>query len=40
MAEAYKTQNALKQYCQLADGEAAHPVNYRGCSHAKEEMRK
>jgi hypothetical protein len=26
--------------CQLADGEKAHPANYRGCKHAKEEMRK
>jgi hypothetical protein len=26
--------------CQLAEGEKAHPANYRGCKHAKEEMRK
>jgi hypothetical protein len=26
--------------CQLADGEKAHPANYRGWKHAKEEMRK
>jgi hypothetical protein len=26
--------------CQLVDGEKAHPDNYRGCKHAKEEMRK
>jgi hypothetical protein len=26
--------------CQLAEGERAHPANYRGCRHAKEEMRK
>jgi hypothetical protein len=26
--------------CQLADGEKAHPAIYRGCKHAKEEMRK
>jgi hypothetical protein len=25
--------------CQLAEGEAALPVNYRGCSHSKDEMR-
>jgi hypothetical protein len=25
--------------CKLADGEKPHPSNYRGCSHAKEEMR-
>jgi hypothetical protein len=24
----------------LAEGEKAHPANYRGCRHAKEEMRK
>jgi hypothetical protein len=24
----------------LAEGDAAHPANYRGCRHAKEEMRK
>jgi hypothetical protein len=24
----------------LAEGEKAHPANYRGCKHAKEEMRK
>jgi hypothetical protein len=24
----------------LAEGEAAHPANYRGCSHVKEEMQK
>jgi hypothetical protein len=24
--------------CQLAEGEAAHPANYHGCSHAKEQM--
>jgi hypothetical protein len=26
--------------CKLAEGENPHPSNYRGCSHAKEEMRK
>jgi hypothetical protein len=26
--------------CQLAEGEAAHPANYRGCRHAKEEIQK
>jgi hypothetical protein len=26
--------------CQLAEGEKAHPANYRGCKHAKEELRK
>jgi hypothetical protein len=26
--------------CQLADGEKAHPANYRGCKQAREEMRK
>jgi hypothetical protein len=26
--------------CQLAEGEKAHPANYRGCKHAKEEIRK
>jgi hypothetical protein len=26
--------------CQLAEGETAHPANYRDCRHAKEEMRK
>jgi hypothetical protein len=26
--------------CQLAEGEKAHPANYRGCKQAKEEMRK
>jgi hypothetical protein len=26
--------------CQLAEGEKAHPSNYQGCRHAKEEMRK
>jgi hypothetical protein len=26
--------------CQLAEGERAYPANYRGCKHAKEEMRK
>jgi hypothetical protein len=26
--------------CQLADGEKAHPANYRDCKHDKEEMRK
>jgi hypothetical protein len=26
--------------CQLAEGERAHPANYRSCRHAKEEMRK
>jgi hypothetical protein len=26
--------------CQLAEGETAHPANYRGCRHAKETMRK
>jgi hypothetical protein len=26
--------------CQLAEGEKAHPANYRGCRHAKEEMQK
>jgi hypothetical protein len=26
--------------CQLAEGEKAHPAYYRGCNHAKEEMRK
>jgi hypothetical protein len=26
--------------CQFAEGETAHPANYRGCRHAKEEMRK
>jgi hypothetical protein len=25
--------------CKLAEGEKHHPSNYRGCSHAKEEMR-
>jgi hypothetical protein len=24
----------------LAEGERAHPTNYRGCRHAKEEMQK
>jgi hypothetical protein len=26
--------------CQVTEGEKAHPSNYRGCRHAKEEMRK
>jgi hypothetical protein len=26
--------------CQLAERETAHPSNYRGCRHAKEEMQK
>jgi hypothetical protein len=26
--------------CKLVDGEKPHPSNYRGCSHAKDEMRK
>jgi hypothetical protein len=26
--------------CKLTEGEKAHPANYRGCSHAKEEMQK
>jgi hypothetical protein len=26
--------------CQLAEGEKAHPANYRGCRHAKEELQK
>jgi hypothetical protein len=26
--------------CRLADGEKPHPANYRGCSHAKEELQK
>jgi hypothetical protein len=26
--------------CQRAEGETAHPANYRGCRHAKEEMQK
>jgi hypothetical protein len=26
--------------CQLAGGEKAHPANYRGCRHAKEELQK
>jgi hypothetical protein len=26
--------------CQLAEGETAHPANYRRCRHAQEEMRK
>jgi hypothetical protein len=26
--------------CKLAEGENPHPSNYRGCSHAKEELRK
>jgi hypothetical protein len=26
--------------CQLPEGETAHPANYHGCRHAKEEMRK
>jgi hypothetical protein len=26
--------------CQLVEGETEHPANYRGCRHAKEEMRK
>jgi hypothetical protein len=26
--------------CQLVEGETAHPANYRGCRHAKEELRR
>jgi hypothetical protein len=26
--------------CQLAEVEKAHPANYRGCRHAKEELQK
>jgi hypothetical protein len=26
--------------CQLAEGEKAHPANYSGCKHAREEVRK
>jgi hypothetical protein len=26
--------------CRFADGEKPHPANYRGCSHAKEELQK
>jgi hypothetical protein len=26
--------------CQLTEGQTAHPTNYRGCKHAKEEMQK
>jgi hypothetical protein len=26
--------------CKLAEGEKPHPSNYRGCSHAKEEIRR
>jgi hypothetical protein len=26
--------------CKLAEGEKAHPANYQGCSHAKEEIQK
>jgi hypothetical protein len=26
--------------CRLAEGEKPHPANYRGCSHAKEELQR
>jgi hypothetical protein len=26
--------------CRLAEGEKAHPANYRGCKHAREELQK
>jgi hypothetical protein len=46
--EMYRAQNGFTQcrmfqqvgHCQFAEGEKAHPANYRGCRHAKEELQK